>query len=62
MTRTPARACRRKMRHETKDEARTHLERLIRNGASRSRLEIYKCKFCDHYHVGHKLGSGSRRR
>lgn len=62
MTRTPARACQRKMRHETRDDARDHLERLIRNGASRARLEIYQCKHCGAYHVGHKLGSNGRRR
>lgn len=62
MTRTPARGCQRKKAHETKDQARAHLERLIRNGAARTALEIYRCKHCGSYHVGHRLGSGGRRR
>lgn len=62
MTRTPARGCQGKQRHDTKDQARTHLERLIRNGAARQRLEVYKCKHCGAYHVGHRLGSNGRRR
>lgn len=62
MPRTRWKSCRRKTRHTTKEDARHHLEALIRDGAPRSQLEVYKCRFCRQYHVGHRIGSGGRRK
>lgn len=62
MTRTRARTCGRKQRHATKAEAREQLEALVRKGANRNQHNVYKCRFCGCWHVGHKIGSGGRRR
>lgn len=62
MTRTQARACEGKRRYDTKTSAQDHLAALTRKGATRARIQVYKCRYCGGYHVGHKIGSGGRRR
>jgi len=62
MTRTRARSCEGKCRHQTKEAARSELQTLVRKGANGGRLEVYKCRFCGAYHTGHRIGSGGRRR
>lgn len=48
---TRARACEGKVAHPTHAAARQQLTRLLRNGSVR--LAVYRCKFCQHWHVGH---------
>ena len=55
MTETQARACQGKIAHKTKAEAEAHRRVLIFRGAFRNRITVYKCKHCDHWHVGHRL-------
>lgn len=46
---TRAFACIGKARHETPKAAAVHLKR--RDG---KRMNVYKCKYCGFYHIGHK--------
>jgi len=62
MTRNRNRACTGKQRHASREQARDQLEALVRKGAPRGRLEVYKCRFCGCWHTGHRIGSGGRRR
>jgi hypothetical protein len=55
MTRTRARQCVGKVRHDKRHDALDHLWRLVRKGARLSRLNVYRCGFCGGLHVGHKL-------
>lgn len=53
-----AKACKRKLyAHATQGEAQAHLDRLVRAGAFRPRLNVYQCKdrTCLKWHVGHLL-------
>lgn len=54
MKSTPARYCGTKQKHATKDAARQHMYHLLRQG--RVRLNVYKCKRCKTFHVGHIKG------
>lgn len=51
-TRTKARRCGQKMRHNTPAEARAHIARLVSRGAAEGALEAYQCG--QHWHVGHR--------
>jgi hypothetical protein len=49
-----AMACSRKERHETEDDARRTMRRVIAEGdAAPGSLMIYTCRVCKGYHVGH---------
>ena len=43
--------CKRKIAHETVEEAKEHLNRH-----PKEKLNIYECKYCGKYHVGHDEG------
>ena len=61
MTRTKARGCEGKVRHNTRKEAMGHLWSMVHRGASLQRLNVYRCKHCGGgWHVGHRPGSRSR--
>jgi hypothetical protein len=57
------RSCKRKQRHETRQAANEQLNNLIKNRyASPIYMHAYKCRHCGGYHIGHRLGTGGRRR
>lgn len=49
-----ARECGTKHRHDTKTQAEAQLWSLVRAGTRRARMQIYKCRHCGCWHVGHK--------
>jgi len=55
-------ACVGKKAHGTRKEARDHMLALIRKGEKS--LEVYRCFWCEKYHVGHRSRGrkGGRRR
>lgn len=56
------RSCKRKRAYDTRAAAVTALNSLIARGASHYYMHAYKCRHCTAYHVGHRLGTGGRRR
>ena len=50
---TKNRECGTKQKH-TKKSAEDHYWSLIRNGAAKNLMVIYKCRFCGHWHIGHR--------
>lgn len=54
VTGTQARTCDTKRRHDTKADALAHRAALIRGGASRLLMVVYRCRFCRGWHVGHR--------
>lgn len=46
------RTCDRKVRYETQEEASAARTRLFRSGSGG--MNVYKCKFCGGYHIGHR--------
>ena len=61
MIRTAARCCEGKRRHDTRAKAGDHLATLARAGANYHRLEAYRCRHCDGFHVGHRPKPRTRR-
>lgn len=58
-TQSKGRSCTGKARHDTRAAARKALESLIRaKKARRAWNDVYACRFCDGWHVGHKPGLG----
>lgn len=54
MTRTKNRMCVGKVRHPDKKTAEDAMWQMVRMGARRSRLNVYRCNHCGGgYHVGH---------
>lgn len=51
---TKARECGKKYPHNTKREAEAHKWSLVRGGARPGAMQVYKCPFCQKWHVGHK--------
>ncbi len=49
------RQCEQKRRHTTAGDALVALHRLQRKG-HQGKLTIYRCRFCNGYHVGHAQG------
>lgn len=47
------RACSGKQRHPTEEAARAHVAALYHQRGALG-LNIYKCKFCGAWHVGHR--------
>lgn len=44
-----------KQGHATRKEAQDHLFNLVRGkGARRRSLEVYQCRWCGKYHIGHR--------
>lgn len=51
--------CRRKRRHDTFTDALQHLADIYRTQKRhRRRLQVYTCRFCAGYHVGHGRTAG----
>ena len=46
--------CKGKRRHRTTDNAKKHMDWLVVSGKARSELHIYRCPYCQSYHVGSK--------
>ena len=54
MTRTKNRMCVGKIRHADKKAAEAAMWQMVRKGAARSSLNVYRCGHCGGgYHVGH---------
>lgn len=56
---TRAKVCGNKQRHATKEAAMAQFRSMRREGSIA--LQVYLCKFCKHYHVGHNRIPGRRR-
>lgn len=61
MDKSRDRACWGKQPHESKERARAHKNSLILRG-NNSLLEVYKCHWCDQWHVGHRPKGGKKGR
>jgi hypothetical protein len=60
MRRSRDRACEGKQGHDTRAQAQAHMHNLIRKG--NVLLEVYRCPWCDKYHVGHRSRGRKRSR
>jgi len=55
VTNTKARGCAGKRAYATREDAEAHMWRLVRSrGAALSGLNVYDCRFCAGFHVGHR--------
>ncbi|MET9339228.1 hypothetical protein [Nonomuraea sp. NPDC003804] len=61
MTEIAARMCGNKHRHPSRRQARAHLRSLVGAGQRRELLNVYKCWFCDAWHVGHRPAAALQR-
>jgi hypothetical protein len=48
-------SCVGKFRHDDREAALNHLFALVRSGSPMWQLQVYRCRFCRTYHVGHRL-------
>jgi len=48
--------CTSKVKFESNDDARKALGRMFVRGHIDGRMDVYKCKFCSGYHIGHSKG------
>ncbi|MEV4837768.1 hypothetical protein AB0K05_24820 [Nonomuraea sp. NPDC049486] len=48
------RQCGNKRRHASRRDALGHLFGLVRRGASKTMLGVYRCGVCGSWHVGHR--------
>lgn len=46
--------CDRKVRHASRAAAITEMRRLVSIGTAWNRLDVYRCKFCECWHIGHR--------
>ena len=46
-------ACTGKMRHPDADGARIALGKLFRRVGYTGHMNVYRCRFCNGYHIGH---------
>lgn len=55
--RTCANPCWRKERHASQGAALAHMRSLLKTGREKdaSRINVYRCKFCGTWHVGHSM-------
>lgn len=52
---TERRACGTKTQYETREDADDTLGFLAREkGVRRNSMNVYRCKYCDWFHIGHK--------
>lgn len=61
VTSTKGRGCDTKRAHATRGAAMQDLKALVRRGANGDLLNVYSCRHCGSYHVGHKPGTGRKR-
>lgn len=52
--------CGRKNAHKTPEGAMVEIRYIRRVNPGTPRLNVYRCKFCNHYHVGHAKATGPR--
>jgi hypothetical protein len=45
--------CDGKIRHVTSDDGKAAVKRMRIASKAEGRLDVYKCQFCNGYHVGH---------
>lgn len=55
------RGCAGKRKHPNPASAQSVIEQLVAGGARRDSLNVYRCRHCRSYHVGHTPGSNSSR-
>lgn len=54
-------SCGRKNKHKTVEGAMVEIRYIRKTSPNTSRLNVYSCRFCGKYHVGHgKLFTGPR--
>jgi hypothetical protein len=53
-----------KICHPTRDRAERHKRSLLARyeGTTRREMDTWKCRFCDHWHVGHRHPSHAHER
>lgn len=49
-------ACTGKHRHATPAEGQAHIAHLHRRFGYSGRMDVYRCRWCNSYHVGHAKG------
>jgi hypothetical protein len=47
-------ACQGKTKHLTRDAANIEMKRVHKDSKSYGKLNVYKCQFCNNFHVGRK--------
>lgn len=47
-------ACQGKTKHLTRAAATIEMKRVNKKPKSYGKLNVYKCQFCDHFHIGRK--------
>lgn len=52
------RSCERKVRHESASGAWIARKHTTADKQERALLDVYACRFCKGWHVGHRKGSG----
>ena len=52
-------SCTGKQRHATPAKGHAHIARLHRSKGWQGRMDVYRCRFCNGYHVGHSKGGSS---
>lgn len=63
MPSTKNRACAGKVQYDNKNNAEFAMHNYIRHsGAAGKSIEVYKCKFCNCFHFGHKRYRRSKSR
>lgn len=62
MTATRACACDGKRAHANRASAERHKAGLVEAGASPDALNVYRCRHCGLFHVGHIVRRNGRRR
>lgn len=48
-------ACKGKVRHQCAEHAWAHLRALLKKRDDGLRMNVYRCRFCGGWHVGHSL-------
>lgn len=46
-------SCTGKVRHPSADAGHDHIHQLNRTRGYQGRMDVYRCRFCGGYHVGH---------
>jgi len=46
-------SCTGKVRHPSDTAGKAHIDQLNRTRGYQGRMDVYRCKFCSGFHVGH---------
>ena len=48
------RICENKVAYETVDQARKGIVHIYQNSFFKRKMNVYKCRYCGKYHIGHR--------